>query len=152
MTYLQLRASRIISATDFVLRLENSFCSEDMIAKREKMMGIIKKAPNDFLKMDAFRDIFDFFEDLGLMFRKGVIPKDIVWSNYCYWILNYWTAMEGYVDWARRKENDSTLYCEFENLYKKILKYEEHKRKKKIVITPEMTADFIDDELKLLAC
>jgi hypothetical protein len=152
MTFLQLRASRIIAATDFVLRLESSFCSKDMISKRKKMMSTIKKSPNDFAKMDALRDVFDFFEDLGLMFRKGVIPKDIVWSNYCYWILNYWTALHGYVDWARNKENDPTLYCEFEYLYKKIQGYEVHRRKKKVVITPEMTVNFIEDELNLLSC
>ena len=152
MAYLQIRASRIIAAADFLLKLESRFCSIEMVKKRKKFMQILKDAPEDYERMDAFRDVFDFFEDLGLLLRKGIIPKDLVWSDYCHWILNYWIAFQGYINWARKKDDDPTLYCEFETLFKRIRGYEERRIKRKVRITPEKTKEFINDELQLLSC
>lgn len=149
--YLEIRASRVIAAADFLLRLESRFCSNEMVKKRKKFILLLKDAPEDFERMDSFRDVFDFFEDLGLLLRKGIIPIELVWSNYCHWILNYWVASQGYVNWARNKDADPTLYCEFEILFKRIRTYEERRIKRKVNITLEKTMDFINDELRLLS-
>ncbi len=82
MAYIQIRASRIISAADFLLKLEAKFTSLEMVEKRKKFMNILIASPEAFEKMDAFRDVFDFFEDVGLLLRKGILPKELVWSDY----------------------------------------------------------------------
>lgn len=151
LTFLQLRASRIIAAADFLLRLENSFTSLDMLLKRHQILLVLKSDPTSFRKMDPYRDIFDFFEELGLLLRKKIIPTDLVWSDYCAWTLFYWNAFKGYIDWARTTDEDCTLYCEFEYLYKKMLEFDERKLKRKKKLTPESIAEFIGEEVELLA-
>ncbi|MEM2971350.1 MAG: hypothetical protein QW270_02875 [Candidatus Bathyarchaeia archaeon] len=160
LTYRQIKRADIIASADFLLKLETNFCSENMLKKRRKIMEILKNNPNDFEKMDECRDVFDFFEDLGLLLRKKAIPKELIWSAYCYWIQRYWTAFKNYVYWVRN-DNDPTLYCEFEYLFNEIHSYDERKRnpsvlpfflrrKKPIEITQEELKDFIDEEINLV--
>ncbi|MCW4044549.1 MAG: hypothetical protein NWE94_03415 [Candidatus Bathyarchaeota archaeon] len=151
LTYLQLRASRIIAAADFLLRLENAFSATDMLVKRKQILLILKETPNDFRRMDTYRDVFDFFEEVGLLVRKRIIPTDLAWSDYCAWTLWYWSAFRGYIDWARRSDEDPTLYCEFEFLFNTMLKFERRKLKRKVVVTPEKIAEFIEEEIGLLS-
>jgi hypothetical protein len=151
LTYMQLRASRIIAAADFLLRLESHFNAQDMLVKRKQILLTLNETPEDFRKMDIYRDVFDFFEELGLLVRKKIIPTDLVWSDYCYWTLNYWTAFANYVNWARNSDDDPTMYCEFEYLFGKMKKYEKHKLKRKVDVTPEKLDEFIDEEIELLS-
>lgn len=143
--------SRIIAAADFLLRLESAFNAQDMLVKRKQILLTLKQTPKDFQRMNNYRDIFDFFEELGLLVRKKIIPTDLVWSDYCYWTLNYWTAFTNYIDWARKSDEDPTMYCEFEYLFKKMLNFEEHKLKKKVEITPEKLTEFVNEEIELVA-
>lgn len=151
LTYMQLRASRIIAAADFLLRLESHFSAQDMLIKRKQILLTLKQTPKDFRKIDVCRDVFDFFEELGLLLRKKILPTDLVWSDYCAWTLYYWTAFKSYIDWARKSDEDPTLYCEFEYLFKKLARYEKHRLKKEVNITPEKLAEFIDEEIELLS-
>ncbi len=150
-TYMQLRASRIISAADFLLRLESHFTAQDMLAKRKQILLMLKQSPTDFKEMDVCRDVFDFFEEVGLLLRKKILPTDLVWSDYCSWVLFYWTAFKNYVDWARKSEEDPTLYCEFEYLFKEMKKYENHRLKKEVNFTSAKLAEFVDEEINLLS-
>jgi hypothetical protein len=150
LTYFQLRASRIIAAADFLIRLENNFTAGDMLKKRKKILLIVKKDPTNYVKIDNYNDVFNFFEELGLLVRKRILPTELVWSEYCIWTLYYWSIFKEYVGWVRKYEDDHTLYCEFEYLFKKMLKFEERKLKKKKIINHEKIAEFIDDEINLL--
>jgi hypothetical protein len=151
MTALQIRASRRIASADFLLRFQNNFISKNMIERRKRIMLIRKKTPEAYQEMDALSDVLDFFEELGLLFRKGVLPEDLIWADYCYWILNYWIAFKGYVDWDRKAANDNTVYQEFEHLFEKTLSFEEDKRKRKITFDSKHIDEFLDDEINLLS-
>lgn len=151
LTYTQIRASRIIAAADFLLRLEKNFNSVDMIAKRKKILKIWQKNLDDYEKMDCYRSVFDFFEELGLLLRKKIIPKELVWSDYCHWILYYYTAFSGYIEWVRKAYADVTIYCEFEYLFKEMQKYEKKKLKQEVAISSKQMAKFIEEEISFLS-
>lgn len=99
--------------------------------------------------MDAFRDVLDFFDDLGVLLEKKVVPIELLWSGFCYWVLRYRILLKDYINWIRKEENDPTFYCDFENLFKRILKREEKERHTKIEITSEQLQDFIQEEMRL---
>jgi len=151
LSFMQLRASRIIAAADFLIRLEANFNAQNMLIQRKQILQILKQSPNDFRRMDMCRDVFDFFEEVGLLLRKKVLPIDLVWSDYCAWTLYYWTAFNSYIKWARDSDDDPTLYCEFEYLYEKMKKYEKRRVKRAVTITPEKLAGFINEEIDLLS-
>jgi len=48
-------------------------------------------------------------------------------------------------------DEDPTLYCEFEYLFRKMQDFENHKLRKKVKMTPERLAGFIKDEIELLS-
>jgi len=149
LTWWQIRGTRIIAATDFLLKHGDSFSSDRLLKKRHKIMQVVKQDLGDFQKMDECREVFEFFEELGLLLRMKVIGKELVWSNYCYWIQHYWTAFQGYIEWIGKKDSDPTLYCEFEYLYKQIHAYDERKRNQTVEIGPQQVLEFIDDETRL---
>jgi len=162
-TYRQMKRADIIASADFLLKLVGNFNSDDMLKKRHEIMTIRKNDLHDFKKMDGCRDVFDFFEDLGILLRKKAIPKDLIWSDYCYWIQRYWTAFKDYVDWVRKPENDDddTLYCEFQYLFNEIHAYDERRRnpsvltvflrkRKHIGIKQKDVDEFVDEEIALV--
>jgi hypothetical protein len=151
LSLMQIRASRIIASADFLIRLEANFNAPNMLIQRKQILQILKQSPKDYRRMDMCRDVFDFFEEVGLLLRKKVLPTDLVWSDYCVWTLYYWTAFSSYIEWTRKTEDDRTLYCEFEYLYEKMKKYERRRLKRQIGITPEKLADFINEEIDLLS-
>jgi hypothetical protein len=149
MIYYQIRISRSIAAADFLLRLENVFYSKRMLKNRREIMAAVKHDPRDFETIDATRDVLDFFDDVGVLLKQKVISLELVWSAYCYWILRYWKACQGYVCWLREVESDSTYYDGFEYLFQQMLRAEEKKRGKKADVTDQELREFIDEEMKL---
>lgn len=158
--YQQIKRTDFVASTEFLLKLDDNFYSDKMLKKRRKIMEIFKKDKGDFEKMNECRDVFDFFEILGLLVRMKAIPKELVWSDFCYWIQRYWTAFKGYVEWARKEDNDITEYGEFRYLFKEIHAYDERKRNpsflplflrrgKHIEITQKELEEFADEEIKL---
>jgi hypothetical protein len=147
--YYQIRISRIITAANFLIKFESKFDSKKMRRNRRKLVSIIKNSPEEYAKMDAFRDVLDFFDDLGVLLEKKVVPIELLWSGFCYWVLRYRILLKDYINWIRKEENDPTFYCDFENLFKRILKREEKERHTKIEITSEQLQDFIQEEMRL---
>jgi hypothetical protein len=145
--YYQIKTSRMIAAADFLLKLVHKFDSKEMRSHRKKLMTIIKENPKDNQKIDTCKEVLDFFDDVGLLLRKKVIPIEFVWSSFCYWILRYNGLLKGYIDWARGE--DPTYYDQFEYLAEKTLKFEEKKRHKKIKITSKQLQEFIHEEMRL---
>lgn len=160
MTYRQMKRGDIIASADFMLRLVDKFSSESILKSRHDLMFIYRKNKNDFVSMDECKNVLEFFSDLGLLLRKKAVPKEIVWSDFCFWILRYWIIFKPYVEWARTVEKDQTIYGQNEYLYGKILEYEERRRnasplpvrlrpRKHIEIPQEKLDEFIDDEIKV---
>lgn len=146
----QTRITRKVSAANFLLKLRESFYSDDMRARRVEMAAIFRDSPNDNDKIGSSSlEVMDFFENVGLLVKKGVIPLEYIWSGYYYWILNYWTAFQKYVYWYREKGDDVTYYDAFEYLFKRVLDFDERSRHKKVVIRSEDVTKFIEEETSL---
>jgi hypothetical protein len=147
--YYQIKTSSMVAAADFILKLERSFHSKKMLATRRKLVQTISQNPKDFKQIESSREVIDFFDDLGVLVSKKVIPVELAWSAFCYWVLPYWTMTHYYVDWCRKSEKDPNYYADFEYLHKCILKYEEKQRHRKVEPTKKQLKEFADEEMRL---
>lgn len=147
--YYQIRMSKLISAADFLLKFEDKFNSNKMRRNRKKLMSIIKDTPDDHRRIDASRDVLDFFDDLAVLMEMKVISKELLWSEFCYWVLRYQALLKEYIAWLRKDENDMTLYVDFENMCNEIRKVEEKERQKKVKMTSSQLQEFIKEEMQL---
>lgn len=144
--YRQARASKLISAADFLLRLDDRFFSDKMKKDRRDLVKAIMQDPENMDRIDNFIDpVIAHFEDLGILLRKGLILDELIWDMEGYYILRYWQLSKKYIDWLRAKEQDETFYTDFGLLYNRILKIEK-KRRKTFQITPEEIGRFLKEE------
>ena len=147
--YKQLAASRNVAAYEFLRREGDRFRSKEMRRDRSKLAITLLLKPNNFGEIDIYADyILDYFEDLGLMLRKGLVPDSFVWTTDCYYVLRYWAALTEYIEWVRKDKDDQTYYSEFEYLYKKMFKLEKKLTKKKtILFSHDVCREFLEEEL-----
>jgi hypothetical protein len=124
LTYQQIKRTEIASGAEHLWRLIDKFESDEMKKSRSEIAKIWVSNPTDE-KIEECRDVFDFFEDLGILVRLKVIPLRLAWSDFCYWVLPYWIAFEKYVtDYARRNPDEPAYYVEFEYLFEHVYKYD----------------------------
>lgn len=160
LAYRQMKKGDLIASADFLLRIVDKFNSDPMVKSRKEIMTIYKRDHTDYKSMDECRDVFDFFEDLSLLHSKGIIPGDLVHSDFNYWILRYWTIFEKYFLWMRENDSNDTLYGGFQDLYRQMDEYDLNKQKhflkliipgKKIhvEITAKDADEFVNEEINL---
>jgi hypothetical protein len=148
--YDQTRTTRMVYAADFLLKLWGSFYSDDMRERRIELAKIIKEFPGDNKKLaSSSLEVLDFFENIGLLVKRAVIPLEYIWSGYYYWIVYYWIAVKEYVSWFRKEEKDPTYYDSFEYLFRRVIDFDERRRHKKVEIGPESLREFIENEINL---
>jgi hypothetical protein len=127
--WLQNRSAGITRSLDVLLRFDDKFDSE-------RMKELRRKAARGFLEgkfVDEAYYVMDFFEECGLLLRKGAIHEEILFESFFHSPLAYWfTAKKHVVE--MRKENKE-LYDNFEYLVKRLLVYA---RKKRGESAPEM--------------
>jgi hypothetical protein len=67
-------------------------------------------------------DIFDFFEGLGLIFRRYNVDEEIVWSYFFSWVDGYWQTAQEYI--LEEQKQNSTVWEDFKYLYDQLAKVE----------------------------
>ena len=146
--YYQIRQSRLVVAADFLMKLDKQFQSKTMKKSRKELVDIVERNREDFNTIENHREVPDFFENVGLLVSKNVVPVELVWSTFCYWILPYWSLLEKYVSWCRGTDKDPYHYSEFQRLYENVLRFEQKKRCR-IIDVKTLEDDLIKDEKSL---
>jgi hypothetical protein len=65
--------------------------------------------------------VLDFFEDIGLFLRRGYLDEELAWDTFGFYTVRWWAVCKGYILEERRRQNDSTLFTDFEDLAKRFL-------------------------------
>jgi hypothetical protein len=65
--------------------------------------------------------VLDFFEDLGLFLRRGYLDEELAWDTFGFYAVRWWAVCRGYILEERRRQSDSTLFTDFEDLAKRFL-------------------------------
>lgn len=145
--YKQIAHTRNVAAYEFLRREDDRFCSEKMVRYRSKLAQILILKPNNYQAIDEYADpILSYFEDIGSILRQRLAPRYLVWTMNCFYVLNYWKILAKFIDWVRNEQmKDPTYYCEFEYLYKMMLKCEKKYTRKAMCVFNEL--EFLEQEL-----
>lgn len=142
---IQIHRSRASFRVELILKLDDRFNSKDFRKLRTKAVkSILKK------KFKDAEEIFDFFETVGLLLRKGTLDKEMVWNTFFYWIHHYWVVCEDYI--ANEQRDDSSTWEDFKFLHGQVIKVEKRRTKvsdQGLLLTVDDIKDFIKNESML---
>ena len=161
--YKQLANTRTAAAYDFLRREDDRFNSSEMRAYRSSLATILRKNLKELDKSDEAETVFEeldrgdeadnvlgYLEDLGIILKKGLAPKYLVWTMNCYYVLLYWEVLSSYISWVRKNREDKTYFENVEYLYKQMARFERRRTcKKRIEIDEDERKSFLEDELQV---
>jgi hypothetical protein len=122
----QLRLAR----EDLKVRLQTSyeekFDGPALIAERKKLAGqLLTNAAHK----DIQEPVMNFFESVGMLLRRRYIDLDMVWSDFSFYAIRWWSASKDYISEERRlQNNDETIFEEFKHLVDALYNFETKKR------------------------
>jgi len=125
--YFQLDLSKRISASDFAMKLDDKFNSQEMRKFRKKIVSLDYSKPKE---AEDCLEILDFFEEVAHLEKKRVIDLDTIDDMWGYWFERYWVLCKGYVDYYRSCNDEGGEYFSTEELFEKLVLHSHRKMKK----------------------
>jgi len=124
------------------LEFQKRFDSSDMLRARKSLATELKTKTQP--KVDRIAEtVLNFFEDLGIVYEKGYIEKDLAEDSFGFYLCRWWEASKSYVDQERKRHReDETLFVNFEKLSGKLRLTEE-------TIDDRELQQFLEDEGRL---
>jgi len=149
--YQQIAGARNVSAYQFLRELDDRFRSPEMRRRRSGLAKVLLTNPENYeLVGQHGEEICGYFEDLGLLLRKGIAPKYLIWSMFDYRILRYWQLLSPYIRNYRVQKQDRTYYNDFEYLWKRIARFEKNILRRNNVDADRSDLDqFLHNELRV---
>jgi hypothetical protein len=125
------------------------FNSPEMRASRARLARTLLASRRDFEKIDDdAEEVCAYFEDIGLLLRRRVVPAYLVWSMQSYEILFYWQALREYLAWVRESTKDPTFYIEFDLLRKRVAALQKKRSGLEPAYTDDELREFLEAEAK----
>ena len=94
----------------------------------------------------------DFFEDMGMLFRRNYLDREMIWDTFSYYARMWWSACKDYITKERANLNDNTFFTGFEYLVERISEEEvkrRHKTRAELESSPSALRDFLEAEANL---
>lgn len=139
-----------INAFKFLKEEDDRFRSSEIERSRSHLAKILLNKGDHYVEIDSIlgNHIYAlyFFDDLGLLMRKKIVPPDMMWTVFSYDILGYWNASKGYIDSTRIHLDDNSVYSDFEYLYNTMYRLGKQ-RHKSVDYTEEDVRDYLIGEL-----
>ena len=109
----QLEALRADLRVRLQLTFGDRFDSERTLAARKHLAErfLAAAAPSEIKET-----VIDFFEDMGLFLRRGLLDEEIVWDTFGFYAVRWWLACKNYVLEERKRTDDPTVFSDFEGL------------------------------------
>jgi hypothetical protein len=115
-----LAATRLSNSAKMVNDAVARFDSQTMRRHRKGFSGKLKTDQADVDLSKAETPVLDFFEDLGLQTRRGILDAEMVWVAFSWWIIGYYNAVTRPQDLIKKYREGSKsvdMYREFEWLH-----------------------------------
>lgn len=102
------------------LALETRFDSKAMsLAMKELAVQLENYNPTNHGQVSE--EVLEFFEDVGTLYNRGLLNKQLAASSFGYSATRWWEAARSYVYEERRRQGDDpTLFDDFEKFAKAI--------------------------------
>ncbi len=118
--WFQIQRSRFSMSVELTLKLDDRFNGDDFSQVRSRAAkGILKR------EYEEAENVFDFFETLGLLVRRGALDTEMVWNTFFYWIHRYWLAGSDYI--LNEQRIDPSTWADFKLLHDKVVALEKKK-------------------------
>jgi len=128
---------------DFYLTLINRFDSEVMLrARRLLAQQFLSSAPRDKVQ----ETVLNFFEDMGLFLERRFVDEELIWNTFGFYAVRWWAASKDYILEERKRQNDPTLFTDFEGLVNRLRAKD--KKSGLAEASASEVKDFLEDELK----
>jgi len=146
------RRSRFSHGLDIVLKLDEVFHSKEEFRKKRRAVARLLKSDRNFERgkqVAEIEDILNHFEMLGLLLRKGVLDKELVWAYFFVWLHHYYSLLKPYIAYVRRWE--PTAWEDVDWLHQQLAAIERKHRPKGTDLGPseERLREFLDFESNL---
>jgi hypothetical protein len=143
----QVRQIREVNAYELMQKEVKRFNSPEMRACRAGLARTLLVSPRDFDKIkEDGAEVCDYFEGVGMLLRRRVVPVYYVWAMQSYEILFYWQLLRGYLVWLRRFTQDDTFYIEFDLLRKRVAALQKKRAGLEPVYSEDELREFLGEE------
>jgi hypothetical protein len=148
----KVRQLREVNAYELMRDELKRFNSPEMRACRARLARTLLTSRRDFDKIeDDGEEVCGYFEDIGSLLRRQVVPLYYIWSMLADDVFPWWQLLRDYLIWVRRTTRNDTYYEEFDLLRNRLAALE----KKRTGVEPVWPEDdlrkFLEDEAKLAA-
>lgn len=119
LTWLSIKESREASYRQIGvqnwLEMEKRFDSSEMRRARQVLAQQFLSTTQDHNKISE--SVMDFFEDVGTLYKRGMIDHDLTQSSFSFHACRWWEASKTYVDAEQKRHGeDGTLFVDFRDL------------------------------------
>ena len=106
------------------LQLASRFDSAEIRRARARLAEQIEKY--DPSKHDAItEEVLDVFEDIGTVYKLGLINKELADSAFSYYASRWWEVANTYIYQERKRNKDDEIFCDFEAFAKEMRRPDE---------------------------
>jgi hypothetical protein len=125
--------------------------SPEMRADRARLAQALLESRLDFKRIDeqGAEEVTGYFEDIGGLLRRRVVPVYYVWSMLGDYITYYGQLLHDYLAWWRRSTADPTYYEDFDFLRSRIAALQKKRTGLAKVFPEDDLSEFLQDEVKL---
>lgn len=134
--------SRIALNVEIALDLDRRFNSPEIREDRRKTAEAIQHG-----RVQDPGQVLEFFGTIGILLRKEVLDKEVLWRMFFYWLHGYHFLLKKYIE--EEKKQDRTSFESLEILYKELLAFENEKNNGMMVKTFKKDK-FLTEEVALL--
>jgi hypothetical protein len=146
----KVRQIREVNAYQLLRDEVKRFNSPEMRACRARLAGTLLSSRRDFEKIEEDgEEVCAYFEDVGLLLRRRVVPAYFVWSMQSDEILYYGQLLRDYLAWVRQSTKDQTIYVEFDLLRQRVAALQKRRSGLEPVYPKEELREFLEAEAKM---
>ena len=110
------------------LELRKEFDGHLLSARETLANQLLDEKPHD----DINETVMNFFEDMGMLVRRGYLDREMIWDTFGYFARMWWSACRDYVAKERGDlgDLDNIFFSDFEYLVERIAEQDVKKRRK----------------------
>jgi hypothetical protein len=143
----QVRQIREVNAYGLLRDEVKRFNAPEMRACRARLAQTLLAPRRDFGKInEEAEEVCAYFEDIGLLLRRRVVPVYFIWSMQSVEILFYGQLLRNYLSWVRQTSKDQTFYIEFDLLRDRVAALQKKKSGLEPAYTDDELREFLEDE------
>ena len=144
----QLGVAKEQLTVEIYLELRKEFDGPLITARKLLAQQLLENRPH----YEINEPVLNFFEDVGMLIRRGYLEREMIWDTFSYYTTNWWSACKDYIAEERSNKGDTTLFTDFGDLVEQIYKdemEERHKTRAELEPSPNELQRFLHEEARL---